>query len=161
MFFFPTKLPSLCPSCMSPKVKPVSHLSFFLIKFITWCSDPGLCHPQQLWLRFIPGVPDNAIDSVPCELVWIQSYPTLSPTLPPGTQGDKLQPSCIDCLHIPFLLTGQLLHRCLSQGSYCSFPLQKATQETPLALTGFCYGLNAYIPPKSIPSKIPTPNTQS
>lgn len=137
MFSVPTKLALTVPSLYHKLLR--LHLSYtwasFLIWFIAWCLHPGLSHPQQLWLRFVLGVPHNAMDNTPSETVSIQSYPC--PTLTLCTHGEKLQPDCTGCLYIPFRLTGQLLHRCLSRGPYCSFPLQKGTRGIPLGLTGF------------------------
>lgn len=136
----------------SPRLSLSYTCASFLIWFIVWCWHPGLCHPQQLWLRFVLVVLNNAMDSGICASL----DPTLSMLNPqPLHHGEKLQPGCTGCLYLPFRLTGQLLHRCLSQGPYCSFPLQKGTREFPLGLTGYCYGPNTCVPTKFITSKIP------
>lgn len=60
------------------------------------------------------------------------------PALPsPGTHEQGFQPGRLGYLYVPSLLTGRLLHRCLSRGPYCNFPLQRAGHRRAMNHVGF------------------------
>ena len=109
-------------SAFSPHIGPHTELATCLASSLTWLLPLGTWYLDPGWAPFSNFGSDSSLD--PSTLDHVYSYCVSLPS--PGRHEEEFHPSCIGCLYIPSLLTGRLLHRCLSQGPYCNFPLQKA-----------------------------------